>query len=307
MRIQKLLETVVIIVFSFPLAVLPHRIALKAGEVLGLLLFYVKTKKRRVAIQNIESLRSKVRGVELISARHIAMEAFKNIGKSFVEIINIYYGFGKGILKNIEIIGIENYHKAKSKGKGVILITGHCGNWELLALFFGLKIDRISVVAKDQKNQFLKRLIEKMRVKYGNRIINKEGALKAIISELRQGRSVGILIDQAVFKNEGYIIDFLGRPSGTIKSPALIARKTGAAVIPAFIHRHADRHIINIYPEVELSQNADPEKAAKEDTARFMGFIEAYIKKHPTEWYWIHRKWRDRMKIRHAAKTRRMI
>jgi KDO2-lipid IV(A) lauroyltransferase len=298
MKIKQLLEIVVIIILSFPVAILPHKIALKAGEVLGLLAFYFQAKKRKVAVKNIETIKdislppnalNRGRTSELL-----AKEAFKNIGKSFVEVIKIYYGFGKGILKNIEIIGIENYHRAKSKGKGVILITGHCGNWELLALSFGLQTGGVSGVAREQKNPFLNRLIEHVRVKHGNRIIYKKGALRTIISELRQGRNVGILIDQAVFKNKGYIIDFLGRPSGTIKSPALIARKTGAPVIPAFINRNADRHIINIYPEVKLSQNADLQKAAVEDTARFMGFIEAYIKEHPTEWYWVHRKWKNR-------------
>lgn len=295
MKIKQLLEIVLIIILSFPVAVLPHKIALKAGEVLGLLAFYVQTKKRKIAFDNIE----KLAGQSSLGQKSEALvkEAFKNIGKSFVEIIKIYYGFGKGILKNIEIIGIENYHRAKAKGKGVILITGHCGNWELMALSFGMQTGGVSSIARDQKNPFLNKLIEQVRAKHGNRIIYKKGALKAVISELRDGRNVGILIDQAVFKNKGYIIDFLGRPSGTIKSPALIARKTGAAVIPAFINRYADRHIINIYPEVKLSQNADSEKAAIiEDTARFMGFIEAYIREHPTEWYWVHRKWKNRGK-----------
>ncbi len=305
MKLKQLLETIAIIIFSFPVAVLPHKIALRTGEVLGLLFYYVQTKKRRIAICNIERLAEQSASGFCPEAdcsasgqkpELLVKEAFKNISKTFIEIIKIYYGFGKGILKNTEITGIENYYKAKSKGKGVIFITGHCGNWELMALSFGMQIGRVSVVARDQKNPFFNRLLKQIRAKYGNRIISKNGALKALISELRQGRNIGILMDQAIFKNKEHIVDFLGKPSGGIKSPALIARKIGAPVIPIFINRHSDRHIINIYPEVKLSQNADIEKAALEDTSRFMGFIEAYIKNHPTEWYWIHRKWRDRGK-----------
>ncbi|MEK7852919.1 MAG: lysophospholipid acyltransferase family protein, partial [Planctomycetota bacterium] len=92
--------------------------------------------------------------------------------------------------------------------------------------------------------------------------------------------------------DEGYVIDFLGRGAWTTKMPALIARKTGAAVLPAFIHRTQKGHKIKIYPAVELSDIADKEKAVIEDTKRFSGFIERYIKEHPSEWLWIHRRWK---------------
>jgi Kdo2-lipid IVA lauroyltransferase/acyltransferase len=99
-------------------------------------------------------------------------------------------------------------------------------------------------------------------------------------------------MDQAVIPEEGYVLDFLGRGAWTIKTPALIARKTEAAAMPVFMHRHAGGHTITLYPQVELSGNNDRETAVKEDTAKFSGYIENYIKEHPTEWLWIHRRWK---------------
>ncbi len=130
------------------------------------------------------------------------------------------------------------------------------------------------------------------RQRHGNSIIAKQGALKVIIKRLREGGSVGILMDQSVLSDEGYVIDFLGRGAWTTKMPALIARKTGAAVLPVFIHRTERGHSLKIYPEVELSNMDDKEKAALEDTKKFSGFIEGYIKEHPFEWLWIHRRWK---------------
>ncbi len=301
MNIKWLLETALIILFSFPVAVLPQKIALKVGEVLGLLVFYIWGSRRRIAIGNIEKAMGNSLQPLAISnqplAVSIARETFRNFGRSFVEIIKIYYGLGKSIIDNVEVRGIENYLKAKSKDKGVIFITGHCGNWELMALAFGVKVDNVSVVARAQNNPYLNRLVENIRAKYGNNVIYKKGALKGMLSALKKNRGIGILMDQAVLKDEGYKIDFLGRPAWTTKMPALMARKTGAAVIPIFINREGDKHVINIYPEVALSKvKQQSSRAAEqqliEDTRRFSGFIEDYIKKHPTEWLWIHKRWK---------------
>lgn len=301
-----LVESAVIIILSFPIAALPHKIALKVGGLLGILVFYIWVSRRKIAIENIEKAvgyRQWAIGIDRIQdtdttyslspiAYSLAKETFKNLGKSLVEVIKIYYGLGSRIIDNVEIRGIENYYRAKSKNKGIIFITGHCGNWELMALAFGIKVDKVSGVARMQNNPYLNRLVEKARAKYGNKVIYKKGALKGILSDLKKNRGIGILMDQAVLKDEGFVIDFLGRPAWTTKMPALMARKTGAAVVPIFINRSGDRHVINIYPEVDLSAEEYPEKAIIEDTKRFSGFIEEYIRDYPTEWLWIHKRWK---------------
>jgi KDO2-lipid IV(A) lauroyltransferase len=143
-----------------------------------------------------------------------------------------------------------------------------------------------------------------MRKKYGNSIIYKKGALKPILQALRSNGCVGILMDQAVVRDEGFVINFLGRGAWTTKMPALIARKTGAAVLPVFIHRTGTGHVINIYPEIELSRSDDREGAVRDDTIMFSGYIEQYIAKHPAEWLWIHRRWK-RVKQEQATNNRR--
>ena len=114
----------------------------------------------------------------------------------------------------------------------------------------------------------------------------------AILSVLRNNGMVGVLMDQAVLPEEGYIIDFLGRGAWTMKIPAIIARKRGAAVLPAFIHREGNRYIGTLYPEVPLSQEKDEEKVLIEDTKKFSSYIENYIREHPAEWLWIHSRWK---------------
>ncbi|MBI4683766.1 MAG: lysophospholipid acyltransferase family protein [Nitrospirae bacterium] len=297
-RLAWLFETGLFILLSIPLAMLPFRFSIKVGEILGLFLFYIWGSRRKIAIENIMlSAISPAPGGSAEadsqpSAINIAKETFKNLGKSFIEVIKIYYGLGEKIIDSVEIKGIENFNQAKAKGKGVLFITGHCGNWELMAIATSVKLSRVAGVARPFNNLYINRFIEKTRERYGNSVIYKKGALREIIQRLRQGGCVGILMDQAVLPNEGYTIDFIGRKAWTTKMPALIAMKTGAAVLPTFIHRTDKGHVMKIHPEVKLSEISDKEKAVVEDTKRFSGFIEDYIKAYPSEWLWIHRRWK---------------
>ena len=291
-HVRWVFETALFILISLPLAVLPYRISLKAGQLLGLLLFYLWGSRRRIAIENLRNSISAKAIVISEPAEKIIRNNFKNLGKSFVEVIKIYYGLGRKIINSVEIEGVENFHEAKSKGKGILFLTGHCGNWELMAIATSVKLADSAIVARPIDNPYINSFIEYMRKSYGNSIIYKQGALKPILKAIKDNGCVGILIDQAVIPDEGYVIDFLGRGAWTTKMPALIARKTGAAVLPVFINRTHEGHRMKIYREIELSNSDDRESAVKEDTKKFSGFIEKYIIAYPAEWLWIHRRWK---------------
>lgn len=279
------LQAVAVFILSIPLSILPC----KAGEVLGLLLYYVWKSRRRIAIDNMQQSSLVLHGK---TPESIIKENFRNLGRSFMEVVKIYHGRGNKILEGIAIKGIENFENARAKGRGVIAITGHCGNWELMAIALSSKVASTSGVARPLKNPYLNKFLEETRSRFGNRVIYKRGALKEILSVLKKGGNVGILMDQAVLPDEGYMIDFLGRNAWTTKMPALIARKTEVPVVPIFIKRTDKGHEITLYPEVRLSSNTDPESAVIEDTKTFSRFIEDYIKENPSEWLWIHRRWK---------------
>ena len=287
-----LLQAIFLYAVTFPIALLPLHMVLRVGALIGQAGYLIWGSRRRIAIENINQA---IRAGFIFDSKppdDIIKENFRNLGRSIAEIIKIYHGFGREILDRVEIKGFEHYQKARERGRGVLLISGHCGNWEVLALAASYKVSPITVVARPINNPYLNRLVEKTRKRYGNSVIYKQGALRAIISLFREGRAVGILIDQSVLPDEGVIVEFLGRPAWTMKVPALIARKTGVAVVPVFIKRTGIGHLIEIYPEVELSGVEDFEKAVLEDTARFTSYIERYIRENPAEWLWIHRRWK---------------
>lgn len=292
MQILWFLQFLLVVFVSLPFALLPYRISLISGEFIGSLLFHLCTRRRGIALENLKTAIRRHGIIPNAPPEEIILQHFRNLGKSFVEIVKIYYGLGNQILKDVEIRGVENFNEAHAKGKGVILITGHCGNWELLGLAMSLKSIRINGVARPQNNPYMTRVMEKARGKYGNNIIYKKGALRKILSSLKKNETIGILMDQSVVKSEGIVIDFLGKKAYTMKMPAVIARKTGAPVLTFFIRRSNGSHVIEIGKEIRLDTSEDSDLAVINDTIRFSGCIEDYIRKNPSEWLWIHRKWK---------------
>ena len=280
------------VLFSLPFVLMPFAVSLKIGEMMGVLLFWLWKSRRKIAIDNLSS--AVARGAVIIDStpESVIKQNFRNMGKSFVEIVKVYYGFGKKIFERVEIRGIENYRKAQSKGKGVIAISGHCGNWELNALASSMNLTRMNVVARALNNSYLNKLIEKTRKKYGNTVIYKKGALKKILSALKRNEAVVILMDQSVVSTEGVVAEFLGKKDHIMKTPAIIARKTGSPVLPVFGRRVSSGHLIEIGKEIELDMSEDYEQAVYNDTIRFSGHIENYIKNNPSEWLWVHRRWK---------------
>jgi len=289
-------EFIVFVIVSIPFAILPLKWSKNAGELLGLFVFYLWQSRRRIAIQNLKAVISSGALTFPVPAETVIRDNFKNLGKTISEVVRLYYNRGGKIIDAVEIEGIEHFRDALLKGKGILFITGHCGNWELMAITLALKLHVASGVARPADNPFIHRFVERVRKKYGNSVIYKKGALKPILQKLKNNDVVGILMDQAVKRDEGFVIDFLGIGAWTMKIPALIARKTGAAVLPTFIHRTEKGHTITIHPAVELSAQQDRDAAVVEDTKKFSWYIEEYIRQYPTEWLWIHKRWKRILK-----------
>lgn len=276
---------------TFLCALIPAPLVPPLGAALGRLLYLVLGSRRRVALDGIRgSLPCFPPGSDPV---RIARDCFVNLGTSFLENCRLYHGFS-GILDTVTIEGAENYEAAKAKGKGVMFLTGHCGNWEFIALTFGYRHDPFVVMVRAQKNPYLTRCIEEMRARYGNTIIYKKNALREILRITRKNGVVGVLIDQAVMPHEGYRVEFLGRPAWTTSMPVLMARKSGVALLPAFISREGGGHRIVIHPEVAFPDDGMTDEALARDTALLTRYVDDYVRSHPSQWYWVHRRWKSR-------------
>jgi KDO2-lipid IV(A) lauroyltransferase len=293
-----LTQAAVFYLFTLAAALLPACSADATGALVGRLMFYLIPGRRAVAADNIRQALPAMTAHRLWTDNEsrdpdtLVRETFTNIGRSLVEVCRLYHGRGESLINGIEVRGREHYDAARAKGKGLIFFTGHCGNWELVALAYSrIFNDAMSVVARKQNNEYLNRMVERMRMRYNNSVIYKQGALRPILSTLKKKGVVGILADQAVFPEEGVLVEVLGRRAWASKAPVIIAQKSGAPLVPAFIHREGGRHVITMLPEHQFSGDMSDEGIARE-TQALSRYVEDFIVAHPTQWYWVHRRWK---------------
>jgi KDO2-lipid IV(A) lauroyltransferase len=197
------------------------------------------------------------------------------------------------MLARVRIEGLEHLAAATDGTSGVLLLTGHFGNWELLGLAHALTRLPLTVVVRPLDSSVLNRLAERLRARTGAELIAKRSALRPVLRALRHGRMVGILLDQNASRDEGVFVPFFGRPASTSRSLALLAVRTGRPIVPVFIHREPDgRHRIVIEPALPVPAAISPEAAVVELTAECARRTEAIIRRWPEQWFWLHRRWR---------------
>jgi len=300
------LQIAVFYIFTLVMSAIPERHINSVGRRVGLFMHYVLAKRRKIAIDNIRQAlpfmkRHPAWSCPWETPEEIARETFIHLGISLVETCHFYHGKGDNIIDAIEVRGREHYDAARSKNKGLVFVTGHCGNWEVVALAFSrLFNDSMSVIARRQNNPYLNSMVEKMRMHYKNSVIYKQGSLRQIIGVLKKQGVIGILADQAVFVEEGVLIEVLGRKAWATKAPIIIAQKTGVPLVPAFIHREKDRHVITISPEY-IPSGGMSEAGIQSDVQALSRYLEDFVCAHPQNWYWVHRRWKRAGEAVHAA------
>ncbi len=283
--------------FTLLVAALPCFLSVRIGTKIGAFLFNILHSRRSIAIDNIRQAlpfmkRHPAWTGTFDTAEEIALATFMNLGISIVEICRLYHGKGDILIDSIEVKGGESLRSARERHKGLIFVGGHCGNWELMSLSFKkLFSENVWAIARHQNNPYLNSVVEKMRMSYGNKVIYNKAALRPILGVIKNDGVIGMLADQAVFADNGALIEFLGRTAWANKAPAIIAHKTGVPLVPVFIHRNGDRHVLTIHPEYALCGDRS-EEGIRQDIQALSRYLEEFICAHPADWYWVHRRWK---------------
>jgi len=199
--------------------------------------------------------------------------------------------------KFIRVENMESPIEAHKKGKGLILLTGHFGNWEVSTVagisqfpqFKGL----FHFVRRPLKPELLNQLVTRRFRRAGFGTIAKRGSLDTILDLLAGGAVVVYVFDQHAGGKEGVVVDFFGHPAGTFKSPALIAMASGAPVIPATSWREPDgTHVLRFEDPIPLVECEDTGEAIRQNTRAFNAALERLLLRHPEQWIWMHRRWK---------------
>ncbi|MFA5350783.1 MAG: lysophospholipid acyltransferase family protein [Candidatus Omnitrophota bacterium] len=261
---------------------------------ISVLAYLFAKKHRNIALDSLHIAFGKEKSSREIE--QIAKDCFANIAKSAVELM---FFFDKPHLleKRVELSGREHLDKALAKGKGVILVSAHFGNFPLLLGRLAVGGYKAGGIMKPMHDAKMEEIFRKKREKYGVRTIYSQprnACVNNTIQVLRNNELVFIPIDQN-FGSGGVFVDFFGQKAATATGPVVLAQRTGAALIPCFIIRQpSDRHIAIFEPEMEPDTGLSAQETVLVNIQKLTSIVEAYIRKYPAEWGWIHRRWKSK-------------
>jgi KDO2-lipid IV(A) lauroyltransferase len=289
---MKLFESLLWTIFRLPSHLRLGTIQ-KLGRWVGRSFFYLSPRHRRIALSNLSrAFGSEIRGDD---RWRIGLSSFENMGLTFLETLHFPALGAEGLRNRIEIEGLECLTKAVAKNKGVLILTAHFGNWEFLSLTLGLMGFSGGAIIRPFDFKPFDEYISFIRTSTGVRLIPKNRSMRKVLTALKNGEMMGILLDQNTILREGVFVDFFGHRACTDKGLALLALKSGAPVIPLFCLRLGNgRYRIVIQPEVELQRNGDKTKEVENNTAAFTRVIEDMIRTYPEQWLWIHQRWKQK-------------
>lgn len=275
---------------------LPEAAAYALGETAGRLAYRLDRRHRAITVENLARAFPGTYSPREIEA--LARAVFENLGRTAVDIARSGRLLDRRDGDAVRFDGLDRLQAARDRGKGVLVITAHFGPWELLPLIAARHYEPIHVVARPLDNPRLDDLLTAMRERGGNRVIRKRDAVPAVLQALRRGETVGILIDQHISERDGVVVPFFGRPASTVFAPALIAMRSGAAVLPVgMIREGRGQYRVQIAEEVTVRRSGDLRADLVENTARFTAAIEAFIREHPDHWFWVHRRWKTHLPL----------
>jgi KDO2-lipid IV(A) lauroyltransferase len=275
------------------LGTLPRSLACAFAISIGQVVYLLHGKLRRVGMRNLELAFPEM---SIAERKRILRGEFTSLGRQLAEVCQ----FPRYTLENVDEVvvydGLENYEKAYARGKGVLFLTAHFGGWELSAFMHSLHGHWMHVVMRPMDNEYLNGLIQHYRTMHGNKMVDKDDFVRGLLSAMKAGEAVGILMDTNMTPPQGIFVDFFGRAACTASGLARIALRTDAAVVPGFTiwDEALGKYRLRFDPAVELIRSGDLEADIHANTQKFTSIIENYVRQYPEQWLWVHRRWKTR-------------
>lgn len=272
---------------------MPRKVWLAFCGMLGRIAYAFATKTRELSIAHLGLAYSKEKSLREIA--ELSKEMFTMLGRNAGDILRARAVKTLADLdKFIVVHDYENFEYANAKGKGVIFLTCHLGAFDLQITVMSLRGLKPNIIGTPLKDDRLNELLFDYRNAYGAVAIERGKETLRLIKALKRGGAVAILIDQDT-RVKSRFVDFFGMQAATPVGAAILAMKTGAAVVPTYIHLGEDnlQHMY-ILPEIPLVLNGDDEQDMIANTQNYTRFIEEQVRKHPSQWVWMHERWKTR-------------
>ncbi len=269
---------------------LPIKLCYSIASILGDLVYVFWPSGRRNVVANMRH----VLGPEASdkTVRRTARSSFRNYMKLLVDFARVSVTEPAALQDRLKGTGWDNLDKAFERGKGVLLVGIHLGNWEVAGAALASSGYKINAVSETVGNEHINRLAIDLRARLGIELIPMEYALKRVYKALRRNEAVGLVTDRPLPPDEGVPVEFFGRQIPWPAGPATLALRTGASIVTGYLVRNADDDYVGeIYPPLEFEVTGELERDVQFITQRIVSLQEDVIRRYPDQWYMFRRMW----------------
>ena len=254
--------------------------------------YYASSRYRKVSYQNLNFLFQDTLSEE--EKKEITKYAFKNLAFNFLHAMELRNMSKEELRKKITIENIEAVEKVHAEGRAVIYVTTHYSSWELGGASIGAFIEPLIAVYKKMKNREYEKWLLEARDKFGNISMEKSNVVKPLVKNIKNGVACGLLIDTNINNNEGVIIDFMGHPLRQTSTPAFLARKFDAAIIPVTIRTDDEQNYsLILFDEIKVQKTDNADVDILKATQLQADWLGDLIKREPKFWFWLHRRFKN--------------
>ncbi len=285
-----LIITSIILLIVFLIKPLNAKWRTKVGCFFGKFIYFVSKERRKITRDNLQHAfpDKDEKWIEQTSKK-----CFENLGIVFSEIFWLRDATKEQIFEIAKYNGKELFQNVISRGKGLILLSAHFGNWEIMALSAGLYFDSaLTIIVKPQSNKFLDKYINQIRTKFNNKVIDMYHSSFELIKLIKNKGELALLADQSATSEKDIYVDFFGRKALTFDAPAQLALKFDIPILMGFAIRQNDGSYNIDYFELDYSDLKNTPEGVAELTQRHTKVLEDMIRKYPEHWVWLHRRWK---------------
>ena len=275
------------------LGALPRGLARRVGAGIGRIAYTVTPRLRATGRQNLAMAFPEL---SLAERDRILRRLYRHLGWLLAEFCQMHRYTPENTRGFLRYEGLEHFLAAEALGKGVLIVTGHLGAWELSSFYHSLMGHPMSMVIRRLDNPLVDAMVNRIRCLHGNQVLHKDDFARGLLAAMRQGRTVGILMDTNMTPPQGVFVPYFGRPACTASGLARVALKTDAAVLPGFLlwREEEQRYVLTFAEPFALVRSGDDEGDVLANTAQFTAAIERYARAYPDQWLWVHRRWKTR-------------
>jgi len=284
--------------FKFFIWIIPNVVMVYIAKGLAVFIYTIDKKHRKIAHVNLDLAYGDTLPNE--QKEKIVKATYLNLMLLLIDFIK-----NQGISKEdlLEKVTFENetvLEDALKNDQKIILMTAHYGNWELLPLSIAAKFGPLTGVGRKLDSNVMDQILNKNRQQFDIEMLDKKGAMRDMISVLKNNRMLGLLVDQNTSENEGILVDFFGKPVRHTPAAAILARRFDALIIPAFITTNDYSHYkITFYEPIETDKTEDKDKDISDSVQKQAKITEEIIRKKPEEWFWLHKRWKNQFEERY--------